>query len=171
MELQARWLVTVDRFATSLNYHLPVYFSPFADPVSVGTDTFLQSWDGLQAYAFPPFMLIQKVLNKLCACKGTLLTLTAPYWTRRYWFPDLLSLSVAPPIILPSRTDLLRQPQSPFLSSTPEPPNASSLCVETVKRFACHQEFSHGVAQQLALCRREASRRFYQHRWVCYHRW
>ena len=110
MELQARWPVTIDRFATLLNYRLLVYFSPFADPMSVGTDTFLQSWDGLQAYAFPPFVLIQQVLTKLRFCKETLLTLIAPYWTWRDLFPDLSSLSVAPPIILPSRTDILRQP-------------------------------------------------------------
>ena len=43
--------------------------------------------------------------------------------------------------------------------------------VETVKRFARHLEFSHEVARQLALCRRESSRRLYQHRWSCYRRW
>ena len=82
-ELQARLPVMVDLFATSLNYCLPVYFSPFADPMAAGTDAFLQSWDGLQAYAFPPFVFIQQVPNKLCTCKGTLLTLIAPYWTQR----------------------------------------------------------------------------------------
>ena len=93
-ELQARWPVMVDLFATSQNYRLPVYFSPFADPMAAGTDTFFQSWDGLQAYVFPPFVLIQHVLNKLRTCKGILLTLIAPYWTQRDWFPDLLSLSL-----------------------------------------------------------------------------
>ena len=31
-----------------------VYLSPFRDPMAAGTDAFLQRWDGLQAYAFPP---------------------------------------------------------------------------------------------------------------------
>ena len=76
-ELGKRWPVMVDLFATSLNYRLPVYFSPLNDPVAAGTDAFLQSWDGLQAYAFPPFALIRNVLNKLCSSRGTLLTLVA----------------------------------------------------------------------------------------------
>ena len=50
-QLLRRWPATVDLFATSLNHHLPVYFSPMADPQSAGTDAMLQSWDGLQAYA------------------------------------------------------------------------------------------------------------------------
>ena len=41
MKLQARWPVTVSLFATSLNYRLPVYFSPFDDSMSAGTDAFL----------------------------------------------------------------------------------------------------------------------------------
>ena len=102
-ELQAEWPVMVNLFATSLNYHLPVYFSPH-NPMAAGTDAFLQSWDGLQAYAFPPFSLIQQILNKLRSCKGTLLTLIAPSWSQKEWFPDLLSLSVAVPVVLPSRT-------------------------------------------------------------------
>ena len=42
----------------------------------------------------------------------TLLTLVAPYWPQRPWFVDLLQLSVAPPVALPARLDLLFQPRS-----------------------------------------------------------
>ena len=49
--LLTQWPATVDLFAISTNYCLPVYFSPIDDPLSAGTDTFLQTWDGLQAYA------------------------------------------------------------------------------------------------------------------------
>ena len=72
--------MVVDLFAASLNYLLPVYFSPLNDPMAAGTDAFLQLWDGLQAYAFPPFALIHLVLNKLKSSRGTLLTLVAPLW-------------------------------------------------------------------------------------------
>ena len=50
-----------------------VYVSPLKNPMAAGTDAFLQSWDGLQAYAFPQFSVIRQVLNKLRSCKGTLL--------------------------------------------------------------------------------------------------
>ena len=73
-ELGKRWLVIVNLFATSLNYWLPVYFSPLNDPMTVGMDAFLQSWDGLQAYAFLPFFLICSVLNKRAG------VLSSPWW-------------------------------------------------------------------------------------------
>ena len=111
-DLRLRWPVMVDLFATSANHRCSVYFSPFWDPQAVGTDEFLQSWDELQAYAFPPWSIIPRVLVKLRASRGTFLTLVAPYWPQRPWFPELLDLEVAPSVVLPSRPDLLFQPLS-----------------------------------------------------------
>ena len=109
-KLRAWWPVMVHLFATSLNYCLPIYFSPLNNPMVVGTDAFLLSWDFLQAYAFPSFIPIRCVINKLRSCKGTLLTLVASLWPQMEWFPQLQSLSIAPPATLPLRADLLRQP-------------------------------------------------------------
>ena len=78
-ELRVRWPVMVDLFAT---YCLPIYLSPLNNPIVVGKDAFLQSWDGLQAYAFPPFAFIRRVIDKLRSCKDTLLTLVAPLWSQ-----------------------------------------------------------------------------------------
>ena len=104
------WPATIDLFATSLNHRLPVYFSPMVDPQSVGTDAMLQSWDGLQAYAFPPFGLLSRVLAKVRQSQGLELTLIAPFWPQHPWFPDLLELLVEIPSFLPRRRDLLKQP-------------------------------------------------------------
>ena len=106
------WPVRIDLFATSANHRCSIYFSPYRDPQSAGTDAFLQSWDGLQAYAFPPFAIIPRVLTKLWESRGTELTLVAPHWAQHPWFPDLLQLSLAPPVILPDRLDLLLLPRS-----------------------------------------------------------
>ena len=106
-DLCRRWLVMVHLFANSANHRCSVYFSPFRDPQSAGTDAFLQSWDGLLAYAFPPWSVIPQVLAKLRASRGTFLALVALYWPQRPWFPELLDLAVAPPVVLPSRPDLL----------------------------------------------------------------
>ena len=104
------WPVQIDLFATSANRRCSIYISPYRDPQSAGTDAFLQSWDGLQAYAFPPFAIIPRVLAKLQESRGTELTLVAPHWAQRPWFPDILQLSLAPPVILPDRPDLLLLP-------------------------------------------------------------
>ena len=54
-------------FATSANHRYSIYFSPFRDPRSAGTEAFLQSWDGLQAYAFPSVAVLPRVLALLRA--------------------------------------------------------------------------------------------------------
>ena len=114
-ELVRKWPATVNLFATSLNYCLPVYFSPRNDPPAAGTDAFFQSWNHLQAYAFPPFSLILNVINKLRSSNRKFLTLVVPLWPQKEWYPDLLSLSVSPPVVLPVRPDLL---SLMFISST-----------------------------------------------------
>ena len=109
------WPVQIDLFATSANHRCSIYFSPYRDPQSVGTDAFLQSWDGLQAYAFPTFAIIPRVLAKLRASRRTELTLVVPHWAQRPWFPDLLQLSLARPVVLPDRPDLLCLSRSQLL--------------------------------------------------------
>ena len=110
--LSRLWPLQIDLFATSANRQCCVFFSPFRDPLAAGTDAFLQYWDGLQAYALPPWSILPKVLAKLRVSPGLELTLIAPYWPQRPWFADLHHLSLAPPVALPLRRDLLRLPQS-----------------------------------------------------------
>ena len=101
----------MDLFASSLNHCCGVYFAPVSDPMAAGTDTMLQSWDSLLAYAFPPFALIPQVLAKLWPSPGAVLTLISPFWPQE-WFPDLLDpLWNLLPLL--DRWDLLRQPYVP----------------------------------------------------------
>ena len=109
-DLCKRWPVSIDLFATSLNHRCSIYFSPYHDRNALGTDALLQSWNGWQAYAFPPWSLIPAVLKKLRSSSGVLLTIIAPYWPQSPWFPDLLDLVVDGPVALPQSRDLLHQP-------------------------------------------------------------
>ena len=122
--LSRQWPVVIDLFATSANHRCSIYFSPFQDPLSAGMDALLQSWDGLLAYAFPSWSILPHVLTKLRVSHRTLLTLIAPSWPQRPWFADLLQMSVAPPVTLPSRPDLFFQPRSP---------QAGPSCLETIQ--------------------------------------
>ena len=126
-ELRVRWPVMVDLFATSLNYCLPVYFSPLSDLMAPGMDAFLQSWDGLQAYAFPPFTLIRRVLSKLRSWKGTLLTLVAPLWPQKELFPEPFCGSSNRPSVTCRSSKTAACP-----SPSPEPPCAAASFVETL---------------------------------------
>ena len=109
-QLVHKWPAVIDLFATSLTTRLPVYFSPASDPRAAGTDALLQPWDDLQAYTFPPIAIIRRVLLKLRSSKNCELTLIAPFWPQRDWFPDLLELLSDVPVTLSSRRDLPRQP-------------------------------------------------------------
>ena len=54
--------------------------------------------------------IIKRVLLKLRASHNCDLTLIAPFWPQREWFPDLLEFLSDIPIELPKRRDLLQQP-------------------------------------------------------------
>ena len=143
-------------------------FSPFRDPLAAGTDAFLQCWDGLQAYAFPPWSILPKVLAKLRVSPGLELTLIAPYWPQRPWFADLLHLSLAPPVALPLRRDLLRLPQSHCLyQGLPR----LRLHAWRLRCFTRAAGFSSAVAAQASLSRRPSSRKAYQLKWQVYRQW
>ena len=86
LSLRRLWPVQIVLFATSATHRCSISFSPFRDPRSAGTDAFLQSWDGLQAYVFHPVTVFPRVLAKLRASTGMELTLVAPHWAQRPWF-------------------------------------------------------------------------------------
>ena len=163
--LRQRWPVTIDLFASSLSHRCSVYFAPVSDPMVAGTDAMLQSWDSLQAYAFPPFAMIGQVLAKVRASRSLELTLIAPFWPQRPWFPELLIL---PPLPLPSRWDLLRQPHVRRFHQ-----NLSMLRLHAwrLRRFVRASGFSRCLARQLGQARRQSSVANYQFKWLTYRRW
>ena len=69
------------------------------------------SWSGKFVYIFPPFSLLNRCLQKLENDK-TLALLIAPVWPTQVWWPRLLSLLVANPLLLPQDKDFLILPQS-----------------------------------------------------------
>ena len=150
---------SLDLFSTNLNHQLTVYFSPVLDTMSAGTDAMLQSWDGLEVYAFPPFALVHQVLLRLRQSRGVSMTLVAPFWPQKIWFPELLDLLVA----FPTHWDLLHQPHFHCLHQ--------NLCVATVQRAARRQGLSSAVARQLVFCRRRSTRLNYQSKWSIYRSW
>jgi hypothetical protein len=89
----------VDLFASFRNKLLPLYFSYKNDPESFGVDSFLQSWDIWNGFANPPFALIGRVLHKVRQEKATI-TLIAPWWPSRPWFPDLTAMAIDWPLLI-----------------------------------------------------------------------
>ena len=111
-DLSCWWPVIINLFATSMNHRLPVYFAPMVDPQALATNAMSQCRDGLEAYAFSPFGFIPNVLAKIHQSRNLEVTLVAPYWPLKPWFPDILELLVDVLVLLPLHKDLLRQPYS-----------------------------------------------------------
>ncbi len=101
----------IDLFATRINCQLQRYISWLPDPDSCCTNAFLTSWDEF-CYAFPPFSLLTRVLQKVEADSSEMV-LVAPVWPTQPWFPRLLRLCVDFPRILPGNPQLLHLPQDP----------------------------------------------------------
>ena len=133
LSLRRLWPVQLVLFATSATHRCSIYFSPFRDPRSAGADAFLQSWAGLQAYAFPPVAVIPRILAKLRASTGTVLTLVAPHWAQRPLVfgpsPALAGSSSDPTV--PSRPPALAS----VSSSLPGSPSPQASCLATLQRF------------------------------------
>ena len=129
---------------------------------------FSQQWDGLQAYAFLLFALIRRVLNKLLL-QGKPSHLNSPLLATERVVPRAPE-SGCGSSSAPSTLERSSQTAT-FPSPAQEPPRASPSCVAIIQRFACNLGLFRRATAQLSLCRRQSSRRLYQHRWECYRSW
>ena len=98
----------IDLFASEANAQLPSYCSWRPDQRAFASNALTISWRGILGYAYPPVVLIPRILVKMLeeSCRVLLI---APWWPGRSWFPRVLELLCAVPIQLPEREDLLSQ--------------------------------------------------------------
>ena len=108
-----RWEVRVDLFASSWNAQLPRFASWTPQPGGWRVNALSFSWENLNAYAFPPFSLIKNCLSKIVREMSSLV-LVCPFWPSQTWFPLLLELACAVPM-------LFRQEPNQLLSCLGEP--------------------------------------------------
>lgn len=106
--IHRRFLVEIDLFASRTNAQMSRYCSYQPDPFAEAIDALAIPWQGLQGYAFPPFILIGRCLQKIQQEEVDLLTLVAPCWPAQTWYPVLLQALCAPPRLLPQHPALLQ---------------------------------------------------------------
>jgi hypothetical protein len=100
---------TVDRFASELNHQLPRFNSRHWSPKAEAADAMAQIWKGELNYLAPPIRMIGQVLRK-CQQEGAEAILVAPIWKGQPWYEQLQQMTVAPPMPLNPRKDLLPGP-------------------------------------------------------------
>ena len=116
-----------DLFVTRLNHQLNRYISWRPDPGAMLTDAFQTSWKELEGYAFPPFALIGRCLQKVRAEQSTIV-FVAPIWRNQVWFPMLLDLAVElPPPPTPQQQSFVRPQESSTPSSVHQQIETSCL--------------------------------------------
>ena len=83
----------VNMLATRYNCKLTKFVSPVSDPNAWAVDALTVSWENLDMYAFPPVLLLGKVVSKLSDHLYKRVILIAPGWPNMPWFRDLVDLS------------------------------------------------------------------------------
>ena len=91
--------LTIDCFASRLNYKLPIYFSWNHDPLSSMVDAFSVFWPN-NIYIFPPLPLINKVISKFISDSVNEGLLITPFWPSSSWYSSLLHLLIDSPFLL-----------------------------------------------------------------------
>jgi len=99
----------IDLFATRLNNQLDQYISYKPDPNCVAVDAFTTSWKTLKFYAFPPFICLPRVIQKICNDQAIGI-LVVPDWPNQPWYSQFMNIVIEKIYVSP-RMDLLQLPQ------------------------------------------------------------
>lgn len=97
---------TIDIFASANNAKCFDYFSWTPDPNARQIDAFTVSWKGLNFYAFPPFILILKTIEKIIKDKARGI-LIVPEWSNQTWYPLFQKIIVSEKLIFGPHSNLL----------------------------------------------------------------
>lgn len=105
----------IDLFASRVNAKCSRYISWKPDPDAVNIDAFTVNWNNQFFYAFPPFSLILKCLQKIKHERATGIMIM-PYWPSQPWFPMMKEMLTSQLMFFGPKKDLL---YSPFRSNHP----------------------------------------------------
>ena len=90
----------IDCFATRANAQLETYVSRYPNPYATQVNAFSFNWKNYRPYLFPPFSLINKVLQKI-RVDGTTALCVVPRWKTQAWWPQLQDMMLREPLVLP----------------------------------------------------------------------
>ena len=99
----------VDLFASAKNNKHKLYISYIPDYGAIAVNAFSILWNYKLHYAFPPFSIIGRVLQKMCEDKAELI-LVAPLFPSQPWFPQILQQISGPSFVLPKTAQILYLP-------------------------------------------------------------
>lgn len=99
----------IDLFASHINNKCKIYASWHKDPESTYIDAFTIPWNRYYFYAFPPFTLILRALQKIIQDKAVGI-LVVPWWPSQPWYSFFRKLIVGQEIYFNPSPTLLSSP-------------------------------------------------------------
>ncbi|CAD6228482.1 GSCOCG00012047001-RA-CDS, partial [Cotesia congregata] len=125
---------SIDLFASRNNSKCKKYCAWERDPEAMTIDAFTINWKEHRFYAFPPFALIARVLQKIIndrACG----VIVIPLWSTQPWFPLLKNLMITEMIIF-KPNDIIREAfKRKNLPETSIEILSASLAESTIKQY------------------------------------
>ena len=157
----------IDLFASVHNHKLPVYCSLLPCPAALSRNAFSINWGCCySSYAFPPPVLLHKVLQKIRQDRARVI-LIAPMWPMRSWYSSILNMLVQSPLILPLRPDLLSQ----FKILHPKATQLQAGGLEGQWDSLRTQGFSEPVVGTMSSSRAKSTLAVYSSKWAEFSRW
>ena len=96
--------IDIDLFASRWNTQAKKFFSWEHDNKAIGVDSLSHAWDGTGTlYAYPPQALLPRILHKVINERVYDMVLVTPLFPHASWWPTLLQVGTAVPIVLPRR--------------------------------------------------------------------
>jgi len=135
------------------------------DLYSQGRDAFQILWKQLEAYAFPPFSLIPRVLQKVQLEQASIMLITLA-WQTQAWYPKVLQN----PILIPKRKDLLLNPDQevhPLVKNQ----NSSASGMENFRQKISSEGLSEKAISLISCKRRKSSVSHYNSAWGKFSSW
>lgn len=101
----------IDMFASRLNKQIKSFVSWKPDPEAVAIDAFSVNWSEKYIYAFPPFSLMGRFVQKVRQDQADVL-LVAPFWVTQNFYTSILEMITHDPYIIKVHEDTLMLPQT-----------------------------------------------------------
>ena len=138
---------SMDLFSTYENRQLPRFASMAPQPEAIWVDAMAHSWANEFAWAFPPANMIGRTLQKV-EHEDTSMVIVTPLWPAQPWYPMLLRMMTAIPVVLPACPQLLQHPLgSPVTLSWTFVAwriSGSRCAGAATMRQSCLRRFKHG---------------------------
>lgn len=131
----------IDLFTSKVNKKYENYCSWKRNPETFIVNAFTISWSNLNFYAFPPFSLVTKVLQKIKNDKASGIVVVS-LWTSQIWFPVFMKLIKGSYLEFHPNTNLLLSP-----CRTQHHPLAFKLTLVAARLSAKHEEDHRGMQQ------------------------